>query len=109
VDSGYSLVYTDPVQYKSKQSDLVLDLLLKLICEGETEAVRKLLREAPNANAFLSSKEFNFHMFTHSVEKNKETKLLSPLCVALNVGDFELVAVLINCKVYDNDNRPKRR
>lgn len=71
---------------------------MKFICEGYTSEVRRLLREAPNEPSYLDSREFYFGMFMHSIDKNKESKMISPIAVAVNVGDYELVDELLNRK-----------
>lgn len=73
-----------------------IDLLMKFICEGYTSEVKRLLREAPDEPAFLDSREFYFGMFMHSIEKSKESKMISPIAVAVNVGDYDLVDELLN-------------
>lgn len=73
---------------------------MKLICEGYTSEVRRLLRDAPDEPAYLDCREFYFGMFNHSIEKNKETKMVSPIAVAVNVGDYELLDDLLTRKAY---------
>jgi hypothetical protein len=38
-------------------------------------------------------------MFTHSIEKAKESRLVSPIAVAVNVGDVDLLDVLVSSKL----------
>jgi len=73
---------------------------MKLICEGYTSEVRRLLRDTPDEPAYLDCREFYFGMFNHSIEKNKETKMVSPIAVAVNVGDYELLDDLLTRKAY---------
>ena len=65
-----------------------IDLLMKFICEGYTSEVKRLLNEAPDEPAYLDCREFYFGMYMKSIEKSKETKIISPIAVAVNVGDF---------------------
>eukprot|EP00347_Sterkiella_histriomuscorum_P003332 403364693 len=81
-------IYYDPQQYKN--------LLMKFICEGYSSEVRRLLRDAPDEPSYLDCREFYFGMFMHSIDKNKESKMISPIAVAVNVGDYELVDDLLN-------------
>ena len=70
---------------------------MKFICEGYTSEVRRLLRDAPSDPSYLDCREFYFGMFINSVEKNKESKMISPIAVAVNVGDYEMLDDLLNC------------
>lgn len=38
-------------------------------------------------------------MFMPQIDKSKESKMISPIAVAVNVGDYELVDSLINRKI----------
>lgn len=57
------------------------------------------MQNAPDDPKFLECSQFYFAMFTHSIEKNKEQKMISPIAVAVNVGDYELLDTLLNCKI----------
>ncbi|CDW86950.1 ankyrin repeat protein [Stylonychia lemnae] len=83
-------VYYDPQQYKN--------LLMKFICEGYTTEVRRLIRDAPNEPNYLDCREFYFGMFVNSVDKSKESKMISPIAVAVNVGDYEMLDDLLNLR-----------
>ena len=53
------------------------------------------MQSAPNNPKFLDSSYFYFSMFNKSIDKNKESKIISPLAVAVNVGDPDLVDFLL--------------
>jgi len=54
-DMGLSAIYSDAGQFKN--------YVIQMICAGETEVVRKLLRDAPEESKFLDSREFYFNIF----------------------------------------------
>ena len=70
---------------------------MKYMCEGYVEEVRKLFEGAPKDDMrFRDCKQFYFAMFHHQVDKAKEQKLISPIAVAVNVGDPELLEILLD-------------
>lgn len=71
---------------------------MKYLCEGYVYEVKKLLENAPRGNPrFKNCEEFYFAMFSSNVERSKESRLVSPIAVAVCVGDPSLLESLINC------------
>ena len=72
---------------------------MKFLCEGSTNDVQSLFAGAPEDEPkFRSSEQFYFAMFHQQVDHNKETKLISPIAVAVNVGDPMLLEILLKSK-----------
>ena len=76
-----------------------LDLLMKFLCDGAVQEVHQLFSGAPEDDPkFRDSEQFYFAMYHQQVDHNKETKLISPIAVAVNVGDPQLLTVLLKSK-----------
>ena len=80
--------------YKKAQEDInyFRNILIKLICDGKEQEIERLLVAAPAD--FKDSAELYFTVVSHS-ERMRESKVISPVGLAVNVGKFESVKVLL--------------
>ena len=71
---------------------------MKFLCEGQSNEVRDLFIGIPEGDEkFTNNESFYFEMFHQQVYYKKEQKIISPIAVAVNVGDPELLAILLSC------------
>ena len=72
---------------------------MKFLCEGQVVEVSELFAGIPQDNDnFTNNESFYFEMFHHQVYYKKEQKIVSPVAVAVNVGDPEILEILLSCK-----------
>ena len=73
------------------------NVLMQLICKGETVELENLLRTAPAFKEypeFTDYKTFKFSMFKKDVGEFMESKVCSPLAIAVCSGDLKMIELI---------------
>ena len=71
---------------------------MQLICKGETQEMENLLRTAPvfkENPEFTDYKTYKFSMFKKDIGEFMESKVCSPLAIAVCSGDLKMVELIL--------------
>ena len=65
------------------------------MCKGRSLEVHRLLKQAPNQADFNDAKTFKFKMFHQNLNKNREEIFITPIALAVNIGDYAMLDALL--------------
>ena len=74
------------------------NVVMQLLCRGKTDEVERMLLNAPPFNeepGFTDAAKYKFSMFNRKIQELRETKICSPLAIAVNSGDINLVEIVL--------------
>lgn len=77
-------------------SSLFKSEVLDKMCKGLTVEVHRMLKQAPLLPEFNDYSHFKFKMFHQNVNKQREGIFISPVALAVNIGDYAMVDSLLN-------------
>ena len=66
------------------------------MCKGLSVEVHRMLKMAPNQPEYNDYAHFKFKMFHQNVNKQREEIFISPIALAVNIGDYAMVDSLLN-------------
>ena len=65
--------------------------ILEHMCKGNTIDVHRMLKQAPDLPDFNDCGMFRFKMYHQNINKNKEEIFVTPLALAVNIGDYAML------------------
>ena len=72
------------------------------MCKGRALEVHRLLKSAPDQPEFNDAKTFKFKMFHQNLNKNREEIFITPVALAVNIGDYSMLDAIL--KTLQNVN-----
>ena len=68
--------------------------VLELMSAGQSKGVQDVLAKAPDDRLFNDFNEFKFKMHQTNINRTREEVLVSPIALAVNVGDYAMLDAL---------------
>jgi hypothetical protein len=65
------------------------------MCKGNSVEVHRMLKQAPDLPDFNDCGQFRFKMYHSNINKNKEEVYVTPVGLAVNIGDYALLDSLL--------------